>query len=535
MDFEINDLDAIGQVNDVKPYMLPPEAFTVLTNVRFTDNGIQVTLGWEETMIPTGGVRMWAPHFILPVVTTSQTYWIYTSLLKAAVFDGVADHDITRAAGDYSTLETKDWNGCILGGIPILNNGVDIPQYWATPYSTATKLQNLLNWPATMRARIVRQYKSFLVAFNITDSGTRYPHLVQWSHPADPGTLPVSWSYTDPTRDGGRNDLPDTGNGEILEAMMLQDTMYIFKEKSVWKMRFVGGRFIMDFGSGPWLDGIGILGPRCVTLFKDGTWQCFATKNDILVHNGNSVESILLGRQRENLFASLNPETAKNCFMFTHPLKSEIWFCYPETGQTNPNKALVWNYRKGKGAISFVDGIPFRNFAIGNLEGENPEIWDEGTDIWEDDTGPWSEVFNDQIVLADPEALKLHQLDQGNTKNGAAFTPTIIRESLGLLGRKRNGDWITDVEAFKFVDAIWPKATGSEFRIRVGYQQSINDSIVWQPYVTFDPSAQRYVNPFSDENLPGSGPLFSLEFSALTGAQWRLDGYRIALNKIGRF
>lgn len=533
MMFEINDMDTVGQVNDVKPHLLPPEAFTVLTNVRFRDNGIEVTLGWEACMVPAAGSRLFAPHFVLPLVTTSQTYWLYFSLTKGVVFDGVNDIDITRAAGDYNAIETRDWNGCILGGIPIVNNGTDVPQFWTLP--TSNKTQNLTAWTATSRAKIVRAYKNFLVAFNITDSGTRKPHLVWWSHPADPGALPISWDYTDPTKDAGRNDLPDTGNGEIQEAMMLSDTMFIYKEQSVWKMKFVGGRFIMDFGTGPWLDGIGILGPRCVAVFDKGTKQCFASQDDILAHNGNQIESILLGRQRESLFAGLNSETAKNSFMFNNSLKSEIWFCYPETGQDQPNRALVWNYRKGKGAISYVDGITFRNVAVGNIEGTNPEIWDFGSDLWDDDTGAWSEFFRNQLVAADPTALKLFQLDKSNTKNGTIFTPVMIRESLGVFGKKRGGEWITDIQAFKFVDSIWPKASGFPFRARVGFQQSINDPVVWQPYVDFDPASQRYVNPFVDEELPGSGPLYSIEFSGTNGAQWRLDGYKLDVNKIGNF
>lgn len=534
-DIEINDLDAIGQVNDVVPHLLPPEAFTVLMNVRFRKNGIEVTLGWEETMVPTGGSRMWPPHFALPVQTPSQTYWIYTSLTKAAVFDGADDFDITRAAGgDYAANETQDWNGVILGGVPILNNGVDVPQYWSA-YNTAQKLQALPNWTATLRAKIIRSYGSFLVAFNITDSGTNYPHLVQWSHPADPGSVPSSWSYTDPTKDGGRKDLPDVNSGEIKEALQLQDTMYIYKERSIWKMKFIGGRFIMDFGSGPWLEGVGILGPRCVCVFDDGSKHCVATKDDIIWHNGNQHQSVLTGRQRKTLFEQINLDNAHRSFMFAHVREQEVWFCFPETGQDWPNKALVWKYEKGRGAISYVDGITFRNAVRGDIEGSAGESWDTGSDTWDEDTGPWSEIFRQQIVLSDPTAEMLFQLDKGNTKNGTVFAPTIIRESLGLLGRKRNGEWIADVRTYKFVDSIWPKVEGAALRIRVGYQSGINSSVTWQPYQAFVPDTDRYVNPFSDESLPGSGVLFSVEFSALTGAQWRLDGYKVDVQNRGVF
>lgn len=533
-DFEINDLDAIGQVNDVEPHLLPPEAFTVLMNVRFRKNGIEVTLGWEETMIPTGGSRMFPPHFALPVETSSQTYWLYTSLDKAAVFDGTADFDITNTGGDYAANETHDWNGVILGGVPILNNGVDIPQYWSD-YDTSQELQDLTNWDADVRAKIIRSYGSFLVAFNITDTGNNYPHLVQWSHPADPGTVPSSWAYDDPTKDGGRKDLPDVNSGPIREALQLQDTMYIYKDRSIWKMKFIGGRFIMDFGSGPWLEGVGILGPRCACVFADGAKHLVATKDDIIWHNGNAHDSILTGRQRKTLFEQMNLEAAHRSFMFPHVREQEVWFCFPETGQEQPNKALVWKYEKGKGAISYVDGVTFRNAARGDIEGASAETWADGSDTWEDDTGPWSEIFRNQIVLCDPTAEMLLQLDKGNTKNGTTFSPSVIREALGIMGKKRNGEVIEDVRVYKFVDSVWPKASGAAFRLRVGFQDGINSGVSWQPYTAFDPNVDRYVNPFSDESLPGSGVLWSIEFSATSGAQWRLDGYKVDVRPVGVF
>ena len=86
----------------------------------------------------------------------------------------------------------------VFGGIPILNDGFDVPQAWIGAYSTALKLVDLPNWPSGMRAEVLRNFGSYLVAFNITDplttsadGGHIFPHLVQWSNPAEPGTVPT--------------------------------------------------------------------------------------------------------------------------------------------------------------------------------------------------------------------------------------------------------------------------------------------------------------------------------------------------------
>jgi hypothetical protein len=166
----------------------------------------------------------------------------------AVVYNGSGHADITRVAGGaYNSNTTEQWNGCILGGIPIFNNGTDVPQMWFGTYALTLKLLPLSNWPATLRCAIMRNFGSYLVAFNITDSSVNYPHLVQWSNPAAAGTVPTSWAYANPTVEGGRKDLPDTNSGFILEAMQLGSTMFIYKERSVWKMNYIGGTYIYQF------------------------------------------------------------------------------------------------------------------------------------------------------------------------------------------------------------------------------------------------------------------------------------------------
>src|SRR5678815_1969437 len=191
MEFDINDVGSIGSVNpqDVPAYMLPPEAWTIALNMRHVDDGMQSLDGWQQVF----GTPLFAPHFAMSLSTQTANFWIYTSLAKAAVYDGTTHTDITRTVGgDYGATQTYQWNGTILGGIPILNNGIDVPQFWS-PQTVATKLVALTNWPATYRTMVMRAFGPFLVAFNIQVAGTSFPHRVLWSHPADPGSVPASW------------------------------------------------------------------------------------------------------------------------------------------------------------------------------------------------------------------------------------------------------------------------------------------------------------------------------------------------------
>lgn len=43
-------------------------------------------------------------------------------------------------------------------------------------------LATLPGWGATDVAAVVRPYKNFLIALNITKGAVNYPHMVKWSH-----------------------------------------------------------------------------------------------------------------------------------------------------------------------------------------------------------------------------------------------------------------------------------------------------------------------------------------------------------------
>lgn len=529
---EINDLASIGQINDIPPYMLPPEAWTLAENIRYEKNSPTVMAGWEQVF----GTPTVAPHFTLPVKAPSQTFWLYVSLTKAYVYDGTTHTNITRqSAGvdvNYTANATENWNGLVFGGFPILNNGLDVPQYWPN-YVVTTKLTALANWPSTLRAKIIRSFGSYLIAYNITDSGVLYPHLVQWSNPAGPGTLPTSWAYSNPATEGGRKDLPDVNSGEILDAMQLGSIMFIYKERSIWKQAYIGGQFIWSWDT--FLPDVGIIAPRCVCFDPTGTRHVVVTQDDIITHNGNTPQSILTDKQRQTLFSAINRDEIQTSFMFCNKAKDEVWFCYPEPGQPQPSRALVWNSKGGRGAISYVSGITFRNAILGDIEGVNDELWSEGTDTWDVDTGAWSQIFRQKIVLSAPAVTKHYQLDKGITKDGTSFSVTLQREDLGIIGRKRTGEPINDFKAVKMVDAVWPKVVGASIRIRVGFRDAVAGLLVWQDYQTYNPTADSWINAIVNESLPGSGRAVAIEFSSLTSDAWRIDGYSMNVEVISPY
>jgi hypothetical protein len=276
------------------------------------------------------------------------------------------------------------------------------------------------------------------------------------------------------------------------------------------------------------------LGPRCVCVSGDGQKHVFATQDDILWHNGNTVQSILNEKQRRRLQNEIDTSSFFQSFMFANPFKNEVWFCYPQSGSSYPDRALIMNYKAPGGenfTITEADGITFRWAATGNIEGFTPEIWDSGTDKWDDDTGPWSKLERRRVILSDPTASRFYKLDEGATRNGVNIVSILQRDGLGYTAKKNDGTPINDFELMKMLKRIWPKISalgGGSVDIRFGAQQTVNGPIAWGPAIGFDAVITSYCDPG-----PVTGRAVAIELSK-TGS-WRIDGYKIDMATLGSF
>ena len=195
----------------------------------------------------------------------------------------------------------------------------DDPQLW-NPVSSSQLLIDLPNWPASTECRIMRSYKNFIIALDVTKSGTRDRRLVKWSHPAAAGTFPNSWDETDTTKDTGEYHLGET-EGAILDSLTLRDVNVIYKDDSIWGMQHIGGllifRFFKMFGE------YGSLGKNCAVEFEAGKHLVFG-RDDVFVHDGNQMQTVLRGKTRANIFNQMETSEAGNIYLQIDPANTEI-------------------------------------------------------------------------------------------------------------------------------------------------------------------------------------------------------------------
>jgi len=521
----IHNIGSIGVVRDLPPHLLAPEAWSNAQNIRFQDNKVLKFTGHSAVFGPPSI----APHWALAVQTATDTFWLYAGLAKVFMLEQGGVHtDITRAiGGDYTGAASDKWNGGILAGIPVITNGLDVPQSWS-PISVSQVLVDLPNWPAATTAKYMRAFKNFLVALHITESGIAKPHMVKWSHPADPGAVPSSWDAADATSDAGEVELSDSQAGVIQDARLLRDILVIYKDNSTWGMQHIGGRFIFRFF--PMFASTGILTNRCVSALPNASQHFVMTGDDLIIHNGQSIESVVDKLWKRFINNNINPDRLAASFTLSNPIEDEMWFCFAEIGSTLPSLAITWSTKTGAIGIRELSEAAFIAEGVVDETGVL-QSWNSDAQAWDDDASTWQarQFFPQALSLLqlDPTNTKLFKLDDTNQFNLANMTSFVEREGIALVGTDRNGRPKVDVSRRKLAKRVWVKAEGGPFEVRVGSQQFIDGPITYEPAVTFTPGTDQYVD------ASANGPLLAIRFQSSTNVGWELHGYDMDIELLG--
>lgn len=346
--FTIGKVGTLGLLKDVEASMTPLEGWTDARNVRFLLEKTKKSWGTSTydaaTTVP--------PYWMFYAKPALQKFFVYAGLAKLYAFDETGvEANITRVAGDYTGSAGDVWLGNIFNGYLILTNGIDLPQSWVPDVSTPALAVKLANWDDNHRAKVIRPFLNFLVALDITKSGTRFPFLIKWSHSSATG-LPSSWDETDASVDAGEKDLGETSD-ILIDCLPLGFTNIIYKEFSTWGMRFTGGTH--KFAFQPIFRDSGILAPNCFAQL--GNKHFVVTKEDIIVHDGVRFDSVAEKKIRREFFDNLDPGAATGSFVLKLETDDEIWVFGPTLGSTVIERALVWNWKFNTWTIQDVSSL----------------------------------------------------------------------------------------------------------------------------------------------------------------------------------
>lgn len=497
---------AIGVNRDLSAHELPNNAWTDARNIRFLDGMALQFYGHGEAY----NSPAYVPQHVLPCTVAGQRYWIYATAAKVfcvTITAGVAVHtDITHLTPRTGLV--NQWTSTLLSGLPILNTGdtASVPMAWSL--NAANKFVDLANWPAATYCKSLRSFKNYLVALNVTKAGTNYPYMVKWSHPADPGSVPISWDITDATKDAGEVDLAE-GYDPVVDGMQLRDSFMIYKEASIWRMDFIGGAYVFRFSKV--LGTSGALNKNCITEI-DG-WHLVLTGSDVIYHDGQSATSVLDKQTRRFLFQNIDVNGADKCFVFKNPFFNEVLVCYPSIGSASCDKAMVWNYKDK--TVSFRDMPNVNHAAFGPVDNGLAGNWASDSAPWDSDLSLWDGpdfVPSTARTIMASANQKLYMMDSSASFDGVL--PAAYMERRGLS--------FGEPESIKLVRGIRPRisgSTGQSVNIRIGSSNDPFTDPVYGPVMTHT------IGSTISNDCFVSGRYIAVRFETGSGYQWRLDSY----------
>ena len=525
----VTNVGALGIMHDIPSYELPPEAFTLGANVRFKDNRAEKFLGHKAVF----GAPSGAPYFLLCCPSSSAVHWLYGGLTKVWGTDMTSHADISKTATTYTTNQDTKWNGVMFGGIPVINNGNEVPQVWA-PISLTQLLIDIPNWgtwpTANTRCRVLRSFRNFLIAMDITEA-SRDPLALAWSHPAPAGAVPSSWNYTDPTKDATKIQLSESG-GAILDCLRLGGTNVVYKEDWIYSMQFVGGEEIFRFDTA--FRDIGMMATNCMA-FVPGRGHLVVTHDDIVIHDLKNMRSILDGRRRTTLFATIDASSKQRSFVVVDYKRTEVWFCYPETGAVQPTRALTWNWvteqlgDRQLGAETAHIGLGVVNpSAVANTWDSDGNSWDSDLTIWDQRT--YDPAFTSMLMGRSAATAALYLADETNQFAGSNFTSFVERKGISIVGKDRQGNPKVDLNSVKFISRVLPrmKASGA-VQIYVGGQMDKEAAIQWNGPFNFNPNTDLEIFADVTARLP------AIRVESTADVSWELYGYDLDMKIIGRY
>lgn len=549
--FSVDNVGELGLNSDLPASELPPNMFTALHNVRATKAGIESIYNYSDG---SGFATCAAPFGVQYFENNAAKYWITASAVRITGHNGTSAVDLTTTWTAASALGVQL---VPFQSLLIANSGTATPRTWDGVTFTAGAMTALSNWPASQTARVIRAFKNFLVALDVTSSGgTRYSKRILWSHPAEPGTVPTSWDPTDTTKDAGWQDLADTP-GNILDCLPMGDVNMVYKTDAIIAMSYVTTNQIFRFST--IIRGQGALGVNCIAQFPGG--HCVLTSGDVIIHDGTGrYQSIVSNRVRRAIFGRLHASNSDYAFVVPQPQFDEIWICLPKLADEGDSTytcdlAYCWNYLTG--AITTRDLPNVQAGALGYPRATAAAF------TWATETRTWAEMaeatWNDpqlnsykyQLMMVGYGTSALFLMDNYSS---TVQIPDGYAERIGLavVGQKKNGEFKVDTTSRKIVVGLWPSVTMSgnmgSITVSVGGQEKLSGPVEWVEVEDFvaesftdfgedtsaDPQKANELAMTPLVNTPIPAFRVDFKFSTLTFGKAKLLSYDMEINPAGK-
>jgi hypothetical protein len=534
------ELGRIGVITDVNDVDLPIGAVSDARNVRFSDGRITNAHVWREALAsPSAGT----PVFTFSVESASDF-----DILGYVSSDGRAVHVYNGAETEvtpvgYVAAESVAVRSfCALQGLYYLNQEDRVP--WVYD-SGSGDYEDLANWDSNHRCKVLRGFKDYLIALNITKTATVYTNMVKWSDIAQFQTIPSSWDPSDTTKSAGENTLSEIKT-EILDGLQLRNSFMVYAADQVWNMEETGGPDVFNFYKT--FGDRGIINTNCV-VEVDGVHFVF-DDDDIYMHDGVSPpKSICEGKVRKRIFRNLDLTKRTKFFVLHDRPASEVWFCYNSknsdllwTGEDLAycNVAAVYNYIAD--TWTFFD-LPNVSSMTSVSWQTSPTYADLAVETYADMGGTYADLIAN--TTRSTFAASVLDADVGITVTRFLNADSGLGISLGFAAvaelevtpfAQRTGldldEAIPEIRTYKNYRSVYPQVTtdsqGISMSFKFGGVDMPSQSLEWDALQTFDPYTDYKVDTRS------RGRYLAWYFTAENSNTYSFSGFDLDLAAVSR-
>ena len=238
--------------------------------------------------------------------------------------------DRTRSSGgDYTLGETDRWQFATYGDRLIAVNGVDAPQY-IDMSTAATNFAALGGSPGA--AKYIAVYGEFVFLGNLASSTMS----IKWSG------IGSSTSWTAGTGQSDEQEFADGGN--ITGLVSTKSALYVFHEKCIRRVVYVGGDVIMQIDK--IVDGIGCIAPG--SLVSYGQIMFFLDESGWYQFDGETQPAPIGASKFDKWFQ----DDSQRAYWYKmtaaiDPRNRLVAFGYASTSSASPDSILLYNYATG--------------------------------------------------------------------------------------------------------------------------------------------------------------------------------------------
>lgn len=233
------------------------------------------------------------------------------------------------------------------------------------------------NAPTGLTATIVTDERHVMV-FGGTYSSVNQPRRVAWCSREDY----TDWDFASTTNTAGFQDLAT--RTPLMKGVKVKEGILVFSMTDIFLAQYVGAPFIYGFTR---VADAEMLHPDSIATF-DGK-AVWLSRLGFFVYSGGFVQPLncpILSDIQSEMDPLYGPFSVHACHNGVFP---EIWFFYATTGNTEPNRYVIWNYAENWWSWGYMSRTamspaevykyPYMGAADGNMYEHEVGFTDAGT------------------------------------------------------------------------------------------------------------------------------------------------------------